>query len=302
MSELNALGSFFQKQKTKWDEWPKWNAEETTFSTPQFKFSCSVNDFSGKTASEQIALLKNRGVLDIYRDLMSEEPPMSIFEIGFFQGGMPLFLADMIEPEKIVAIDRHPPNEGLLNLIERSKLSTSIELLGDVDQSDTQRIRSILDEKFGSKPLDLIIDDCSHYYPQTKGCFEALFGYLRPGGKYIIEDWGWTHWPGAPWQTDESPFHGTELMTNLIFELAMAMASDETKISTIEIRSRAVVVVTRGAALGYKEPIDLRAMTNLAGGRRAELIVQGDKELSRSGVRKKWTPFFRKDTPKTKNL
>jgi SAM-dependent methyltransferase len=261
---------------TKWKEWPKWNDDESSFRTPRFEFSCSTKDYSGKTSVDQVALLKDRKFIEAYRDLTSDAPMQSIFEIGFFQGGMPLFLADMIVPEKIVAIDWHPPTEELLNLIERSKLSTSLELIGDVDQGDAQRIRSILDEKFGSKALDLIIDDCSHYYPQTKGCFEALFGYLRPGGKYIIEDWGWTHWPDAPWQTDESPFRGMESMTNLIFELVMAMASDQTKISGINILSPACVVVTRGEALGYKEPVDLRTMTNLAGGRRAELIVFAD--------------------------
>lgn len=277
MTKWKEFGLFSRKPKSNWDNWPKWNADETEFRSPNFKFSCSVKDYSGKTTVEEIALLKNRGFLDIYRDLTRDDPPRSIFEIGFFQGGMPLFLADMIAPEQIVAIDRTPPTQGLLDLIERSKLSTAIELIGNVDQGDTQRIRAILDEKFGSTPLDLIIDDCSHYYPQTKACFQALFGYLRPGGKYIIEDWGWTHWPGAPWQTDESHFLGMESMSNLIFELVMAMASDETRISSISIPSHACVVVTRGKSLGYKEPLDLRAMTNLAGGRRAELIVPGDR-------------------------
>jgi hypothetical protein len=32
--------------------------------------------------------------------------------------------------------------------------------------------------------LDLIMDDWSHWYSQTKACFEAQFGCLRPSGKY----------------------------------------------------------------------------------------------------------------------
>jgi SAM-dependent methyltransferase len=258
--------------KTPWDEWPKWDTEDS-FRTPRFRFECSVSDYTGKTNLDKIALLKNRYLLETYRDLMVEERIESIFEIGFFQGGMPLFLADMAAPKKIVAVDWNPPSDELTTLIARNNLSSSIELIGGVDQADTGRIRSILDVQFGSEPLDLIIDDCSHFYAQSKACFEALFGYLRPGGKYIIEDWAWTHWPGAPWQTPESHFHGMESMTNLIFELVMALGSNDGMISSVNITSCACVVVTRGKSLPYKGSIDLRAITNIAGERQAKLIV-----------------------------
>jgi SAM-dependent methyltransferase len=266
---------FFTKtnnSKTAWGKWPKWDGENS-FSTPRFNFSCSVSDYSGKTSLDKIILIKNRELLEIYRNLTIDTPIRSVFEIGFFQGGMPLFLADMIAPEKIVAVDLFPPTEELTSLIARNGLSSSIELIGGIDQADTGRIRSILDGQFGSEPLDLIIDDCSHYYSQTKACVEALFGYLKPGGKYIIEDWGWTHWPGAPWQTDESPFVGMESMTNLICELVMALGSDDRTISGITIANQSCVILRRGVNLSYKAPIDLRGMTHLAGGRQAELIV-----------------------------
>ena len=171
-----------------WDSWPKWNEQDTAFRTPRFNFSCSTTDFSGKTNLQEIALLKERRHLGFFRDIAGDKQPERIFELGYFQGGMPLFLADMIAPKQIVAIDFYPPTDDLLKLIEDSKLSTKIDLICNVLQNDTDKIRNILDDKFGSEPLDLIIDDCSHYYLETKACFEALFNYLRPGGKYIIED------------------------------------------------------------------------------------------------------------------
>jgi SAM-dependent methyltransferase len=255
-----------------WDEWPKWDTEHS-FRTPRFQFVCSVSEFPGKTNSDKIAMLKDRHLLEIYRDLMVVERIGAIFEIGFFQGGMPLFLADMAAPNKIVAVDRYPPSDELTTLIARNNLSSSIELIGGVEQADVAKMRSILDAQFGSEPLDLIIDDCSHYYYETKACFEAFFGYLRPGGKYIIEDWAWTHWPGAQWQTSESHFHGMESMTNLIFELVMALGGNNGMISNVNILSCSCIIVTRGKNLPYKGSIDLRAMTNIAGGRQAELIV-----------------------------
>lgn len=255
------------------DEWPRWE-NQNEFCTPRFKFACSVSDYSGKTQADRVALLKDRDFLKIYKDLVLNEPVRSVFEIGFFQGGMPLFLADMVAPDKVVAIDWNPPTDEVTSLIERSGLASTIKLIGNVDQADTRHIRSILDEQFRGQPLDLIIDDCSHFYPQTKACFEALFGYLRPGGKYVIEDWAWTHWPGAPWQTLDSPFYGRPSMTNLIFELIMALGSTIDVIASVNVASRACVIVTRGDGLPHKAAVDLHGLTRMAG-RKARLISQG---------------------------
>ena len=47
--------------------------------------------------------------------------------------------------------------------------------------------------------LDIIIDDASHLGALTKQTFWHLFDqHLKPGGHYIIEDWGtgyWEDWP-----------------------------------------------------------------------------------------------------------
>lgn len=257
---------------TNWNEWPQWSGDDV-FRTPRFQFSCSVKDYSRKTNKNQIALLKNREFLELYRDLVFNEPVKTIFELGFFQGGMPLFLADMVAPEKIVAIDWNAPSDELLDLIKANQFESSVKLFGNIDQADTKKIRSILDDSFGEEPVDLIIDDCSHFYAQTKASFQAAFGYLKPGGKYIIEDWGWTHWPGHPWQSPESPFGDSTSMSNLIFELVMALASTSGIITSVNVVNAACVIVTRGAGLAHKEPVDLAAITRLAGDRRAQLIV-----------------------------
>ena len=256
---------------THWNDWPKWTGDEV-FRTPRFQFTCSVKDYSLKTNQNEIALLKNREFLELYRDRVFTDPVRKIFELGFFQGGMPLFLADMVAPEKIVAIDWYAPSQELLDLIKANELESSVKLFGNIDQGDTKKIRSILDESFGDEPVDLMIDDCSHFYAQTKASFQAAFGYLKPGGKYIIEDWGWTHWPGHPWQSPESPFGESSSMSNLIFELIMALASASGVVAGVDVVNPACVIVTRGAGLAHKEPLDLARITNVAGNRRARLI------------------------------
>ena len=261
-----------------WDQLPKWR-DANSFRTPQFQFNCSVSDYSGQTNTKEVSLLKDRNFLDIYRKLTSDGSIQNIFELGFFQGGMPLFLADMIKPKKIVAVDWNPPTENLNSLIANSRLSTEINLIGNVDQANTAQILKIVESHFGKEPLDLIIDDCSHYYELSKGCFEKLFGYLKPGGKYVIEDWGWTHWPGEPWQSDKSHFHNKSSLSNLVFEIVMAFASRKDLIAHIEIPSWACVVITRGSDLPHGEPLDLSKVINVAGGRYAKLIAPASSKV-----------------------
>jgi SAM-dependent methyltransferase len=269
----SAGGSSKAHLASPWERWPKWTSE-STFRTPNFSFNCSVSDYSGKSGKKEIALLKNRAFLDVYRKLATNEKIENVFEIGFFQGGMPLFLSDMIRPRKTVAVDRHPPSPELVSVLAEHKLNDSIELIGNIDQADTKNLRKIIKSRFGDEDLDLIIDDCSHYYELTKGCFEELFGYLRPGGKYIIEDWGWTHWPGAPWQTKQSHFNGMPSMSNLVFEIIMAFASNKDLIASIELPNWACMIITKGDGMKRGASLNLQRATNLAGGRLAPLIVE----------------------------
>ena len=68
-------------------------------------------------------------------------------------------------------------------------------------------------------PLDLVIDDASHFYGPTLASFETLFPLLTPGGLYIIEDWAWGHWPG--FIVPDHPWAGTPL-TQLVVKIIEA--------------------------------------------------------------------------------
>jgi hypothetical protein len=71
--------------------------------------------------------------------------------------------------------------------------------------------------------LDLIVDDASHTYEQTKASFEILFPLLQPGGIYLIEDWSWTHMSRC--QSPDAPFSKRDALSNLLFEQIMLMGS-----------------------------------------------------------------------------
>lgn len=238
--------------------------DENTLKTPNFVFSCSTTNFREKTTKERIIFLKTREFLKIYDGLLTADTKC-VFELGFFRGGMPLMLADTTPIKKIVAVDFRPPTRTILDHIARAKLRNRVKLYGKIDQGDKTALRTVLDKEFSDKPLDLIMDDCSHEYQQTKASFEATFGYLKPGGKFVIEDWGWAHWTGEHWQSEKSQYHGHPAMTNVLFEIIMAQASAPGIISKVEILNPALAVVTRGPDLPYKASFDLSASYKTAG-------------------------------------
>jgi hypothetical protein len=66
-----------------------------------------------------------------------------------------------------------------------------------------------------------------------------LFPRLRPGGKYIIEDWAWAHYPIGASRPDSEP------LTTFVFEALMAIPSESGHISEIQL-DRDWAVITRG--------------------------------------------------------
>jgi hypothetical protein len=92
--------------------------------------------------------------------------------------------------------------------------------------STSQTDRKILDDIVRNEladELDLVVDDASHTYEQTKTSFEFLFPLLQPGGVYVIEDWSWAHHPN--YQSSDAPFSKRHALSNLLFEQLMLMGS-----------------------------------------------------------------------------
>jgi hypothetical protein len=69
-----------------------------------------------------------------------------------------------------------------------------------------------------------VVDDTLHSYEETEINPETLFPLLRLGGVYLIEDSGWPHEPPA--QSPDHMWAHKSALTNLIFELVMAAASE----------------------------------------------------------------------------
>lgn len=65
------------------------------------------------------------------------------------------------------------------------------------DQTDSDRLKEIC-LAHARNGLDIVLDDASHLGQSSVASYTTLFGYLKPGGLYIVEDWGtgyFDEWP-----------------------------------------------------------------------------------------------------------
>jgi cephalosporin hydroxylase len=202
---------------------------QTEFSVDGVKFFCSLDDYSRKTDNDRIIILKDRGSLESYRQVLGNMRVRNLLEFGILEGGSAVLFTLLMELEKFVGIDIRDSARGIEPFLARHEVGKKIKFHFSVSQSDERPVRKLIKSEFAKSPIDLIIDDASHQYAHTKKTFEIAFPHLRPGGVYVIEDWGWPHWKGY------NGFMGEPAMSMLIFELVMLCATSQEVVSDIRI-------------------------------------------------------------------
>lgn len=136
-------------------------------------------------AGDDFVIVKPPELVRRYVELVDDEQPRRVVEIGVKRGGSTALLALVADPEVLVAVELDPAcPPGLAELIADRGLA--VELVLGVDQGDRAALVELV-ERFG--PFDLVIDDASHLLGPTRTSFEVLFPALRPGGLYVVEDW-----------------------------------------------------------------------------------------------------------------
>ncbi len=124
----------------------------------------------------------------IFAEYVDKE--INLLELGVLEGGSVLLWRDYFPKGQIFGLDlKIPPQlqgEERIHVFEGS-------------QADTAFLSQVAANASGG--FDIIIDDASHIGTLTKIAFWHLFdNYLKPGGLYVIEDWGtgyWSDWPGG---------------------------------------------------------------------------------------------------------
>jgi hypothetical protein len=167
-----------------------------------------------------------------------------VMELGIYDGGSTAFWYELFRPQKQVALDiKDQVDAAYFNRYVGSRgLGGRIKTYWKTNQGDKARLRTIVETEFDG-PLDLVIDDASHLYRQTRASFEALFPLFVPGGLYIIEDWAWGHWP--EFFSLDHPWAGEEPLTRLVVELIEAAGTSPQLISSLVVY-QGFVVIERG--------------------------------------------------------
>lgn len=110
---------------------------------------------------------------------------IGLFEVGVFNGESTKVLARYFANGLIVGIDHSLKDidlDGFNNI-----------RLFEGDQSDESFMGGLADEFFANG-IDIVLDDASHIGSLSKRTYEILFPRLKPGGLYVIEDWGTGYW------------------------------------------------------------------------------------------------------------
>lgn len=133
----------------------------------------------------------------VFTPLAQQE--IRLLELGIFNGGSLHLWSDYFPKGKISGIDLNIP-EGFTNTDRMTAYQGS--------QVDFDFLDNVASQEAPSG-FDIIIDDASHIGELSKQSFWHLFdNHLKPGGLYVIEDWGagyWEDWPdGKSIQTPDN--------------------------------------------------------------------------------------------------
>lgn len=206
----------------------EWSSE-TEFSVNGVRFLCAIDNYALKTDEERAVILKTKTDLEHYELVFANKSPRNALEFGIFQGGSPALFALWFALDKFVGIDICQPVAGFESFCRRQSLENKIRRYYGVSQADRPAIEAIIKQEFAEEPIDLMIDDASHHYARSKRTFEIAFPYLRPGGYYVIEDWGWAHWPNSQF------YKGETALSKLLMELIMLCASRRDILAEIRV-------------------------------------------------------------------
>lgn len=194
--------------------------------------------------AESYLVVKDAGYVRTCLDRFTRLEPRNIVEIGIYQGGSVVFWNLVLRPERHLVFDLYDRSVAVLHEFAKSAARHGrLDLRFGLDQSDERTVAAATRQTFGGEPIDLIIDDASHSYQETRASFETLFPRLRPGGAYVIEDWGWAHLVDQSWDEDFS--RDRPALTNLVIEIMMMCASQTGVVEQVIVDPHAVLV-TRG--------------------------------------------------------
>ncbi|HVQ38037.1 MAG TPA: class I SAM-dependent methyltransferase [Pyrinomonadaceae bacterium] len=174
---------------------------------------------------------------------IGEVHPRRMIEVGVLDGGSTIYWQAKYQPECLITFDLNSGAPNLVAYVQRNRLTDSVHSYFGVSQADSDVLRGLVARHLPGQLVDVVIDDASHRFAETRTTLETLLPFVRPGGIYIIEDWAWGHgvnWPLDLW--DDRP-----LLSPLLVEPVLISASGKNVIDSVEINPM-FALLRRGTA------------------------------------------------------
>lgn len=148
-----------------------------------------VSAYGPESTTGHFTLLKTEEMLDRYRSISDHIRGGRVVELGIAHGGSTAWLALVLEPELLVAVDIAERRVAALDELIADRGLDHVRPYYGIDQSDRRTLIDLVRGQLDGAPIDVVIDDASHLLMPTRASFESLFPLVRPGGLYVIEDW-----------------------------------------------------------------------------------------------------------------
>jgi hypothetical protein len=223
-----------------------------------FRLCCDVDELTtAQPTDNSFVLGKCRPMVEEMLALARQRPVSRILDMGIYKGGSVALYDLIFSPKCLVAIDLlQEPVAALAGYIKARGRAWAVKPYYGINQADPAAFGRILTANFPARDIDLIVDNASHFYEETRAAFNISFPYLKPGGLYVIEDWAWAHWAGDFWQKDNPYFSNKRSLSNLLIELFMLAASRPDLIREIVV-TWGIITVKRGTGVLPPGPFDI---------------------------------------------
>ena len=186
-----------------------------------------------RSRAGDFVIVKDEAALRFYESLRPHLP-LTIMEIGMFEGGSLVYFDKLFRPSRLVGVDRRvKPIEALEDY---RKTRPHIETYYARFQ-DKAGVLQAARRNF-PKGLDLVVDDASHLYFETRATFDMLFPLVREGGHYVIE-----RWRGPKWMRkgEDGEDETAVPASKFVFEL-MDQIAETPAIESVTVRSEIACV------------------------------------------------------------
>ena len=216
----------------------------------EFKIDSRQLKERGVSTSKSFLLNMSERAVQFYRQWNSAKPKF-VMQVGLSDGGAVVLFDKLFAPTKIVGVDSR---RNAIDALEEYRVDNPHVLTYYGRSQDKPGTWQAARQNF-PKGIDLVVDDASHLYDQTRSTFEMLFPLVAPGGKYIIEDWAWSHRPGA--QEKSSVWADKKSTTNLVLGLVVMSASYGV-VESVHVQQE-LICITKGRGVLPENPFVLSA-------------------------------------------